>query len=284
MALLENQFGAAIAFINGEATKFNGGEMKGQRAIVLLGMMLLGVSIAFADDIVYNEVVYTDPATLQVPGTTLDPVQIGSNNVAVFQNQGGAGPLNDPWLLILGVPNTNNPTLFDKNSIASVTSSAGGNTSWTYGGYKTSITGSPKGQDAYSALFPTSNLDNSNSFVNWAGADSTINHIHATSFGLYEFNINAFLGSKDTVAIDFATLPVGTFVIAYGETSKTTSSRTCTGTGKNKVCTTTNTTTITQFDTPFTEAGLRTGTPEPAGILLLGSGVLGLLGFRRVRR
>ncbi len=260
--------------------------MKFQRAILLLAglSLLLATSFAFADDIVYNEVVYTDPATLQVPGTTLDPVQIGSNNVAVFQNQGGAGPLVDPWLLILGVPNTNNPTLFNNGSISSVTSSAGGNTSWTYGGYKTSITGSPKGQDAYSALFPTSNLDNSNSFVNWAGADATINGIHATSFGLYEFNINASLGAKDTVSIDFATLPLGTYIIAYGETSKTTTTRTCTGTGKHKVCTTTNTTDITQFDTPFTQAGLRTGVPEPSSMLLLASGALGLFGLRKVRR
>ncbi len=235
-----------------------------------------------ADDIVYNQTVYFDPATLQVPGTTLDPVQISSNNVAVLQNQGGAGPLNDPWLLILGVPNEKNATLFNDNSISSVTSSAGGNSSWTYGGYKTSITGSPTGQDAYSALFPNSNLDNSNSFVNWAGADATINGIHATSFGLYEFNINAYLGAKDTVAINFATLPVGTYIIAYGETSKTTSTRTCTGTGKKKVCTTTNTTNITQIDTPFTQAGLRTGVPEPSSMLLLAAGVLALARFRRL--
>ncbi len=238
--------------------------MNSKLAIVLLvGLSLLFVaSFACADDIVINQTVYNDPATLQVPGTTLDPVQVGSNNVGVFQNQGGAGPLNDPWLLILGVANTNNPSLFSNASITSITSSAGSSTSWSYAGYKTSITGSPAGQDAYSALFPKSNLNNSNSFVNWAGADSTINHITATSFGLYEFNINAYLGAKDTIAIDFATLPVGTFVIAYGETSKTTSTKTCAGTGKNKVCTITNTTTITQFDTPSPRPDCGRGLPN----------------------
>src|SRR5436190_20300848 len=54
-----------------------------------------------------------DPATLQIGGTVPppgnDPNQIGNSGlVNIYQNQGGAGALNTPFLLILGIPNAGN--------------------------------------------------------------------------------------------------------------------------------------------------------------------------------
>ena len=248
--------------------------MRLTRLFCLIALVVAVMALPAAAD----DIVYVDPATLQINGSGGDPNQFTNNSVFVFQNQGGATNLNNPWLLILGVPNTSVANPFGAG-ISSVTSSAGGATSWSYVGFQTSMTGSPNGQDAYSKL-GYSGLTASNSFVNWAGADLTINGITATSFGLYEYSINAALGAKDTVTVNFSSMPIGTFVIAYGETSETTTK--CTGPPSNRVCTTT--TTITQYDTPFTNAGLRTRTPEPASMLLLGAGMLGLLGIRRIRK
>src|SRR5256885_10510478 len=53
-----------------------------------------------------------DPSTLQIgPGSTLDPVQIGSSGTVTVTNvSSGASDLNVPWLVILGIPNTTSTT------------------------------------------------------------------------------------------------------------------------------------------------------------------------------
>jgi len=194
-----------------------------------------------------------DPSTLQIgpqQGTTLDPVQIGgSQQVTVTNVSNGAGNLNVPWLLILGIPNVTSTS-------ATITSVNNSPTSISPNGTSAIFTSSSTGS-AYDQLPNTSTggTNNSNNFVNWSGAESSILNMTATSFLLVEYNVPVTLSGGGTDTFQFANLPVGAFVIAYGIEG-------------NHV-----------YDTPFTEAGLETGqnhpVPAPASAILAGLGGLG---------
>ncbi len=251
-----------------------------KKFVLAITLLLLATTGALADDIsggtVCNgDVCYTDPATLQlgssIPPSGADPNLFTGNSIYVYQNQGGAADLHNPWLLILGVPNTNAANPFA--GITSLVASAGGSTSWSYLGLQATM---GPGQEAYSVLGVQGPTDNSNSFVNWSGAELAHDGITATSFGLYEFAITANLGAKQNVLVTLGNVPAGTIAIAYGQVI------TSTTTIKHGHPVTT--TDVTIFDTPFTQAGLEHQVPEPGSMMLLSAGVLGLSAVRRIRR
>jgi hypothetical protein len=221
--------------------------------------LLALAALAFAPASGRANFILIDPSTLQIGpqlGSSLDPVQIGNTGQVTVSNVAtGANDLNTPWLLILGIPNVTSTS-------AQITLVNGSSTTINPNTNPTTVT-MISGQEAYTQLSLVG-ANNSNSFTNWSAADLAVNAITATSFGLFEYNIPVTLTGGGTDTFQFANLPIGTFVIAYGLQGAA-------ETNPNP------------YDTPFTEAGLETGqnrvVPAPSSVILLGVGGLGLVGF-----
>jgi hypothetical protein len=192
----------------------------------------------------------------------------------------------DPLLLLIGVPN-----VADSYGAPGVTLSVGQGTlggtppnalpatSWnSTTGFANTMTSGGAINDAYQAIGLAepwqATSGNSESFGNWAAADSAVLGLNVTNFGVYVYELTlppvdangVITGHGSSVDVTFLnSLQQGTFVVAYGCHTTTFPCQ-----GKDV------------FSTPFTQAGLAMGqstvnTPEPSMVSQLAVDLLGLV-------
>ena len=245
--------------------------------------LLVAVLAVFAVCPVWGQTI--DPSTLHIgpgfgtpcaTGCMGDPNGITGSLLDIYQNSGGVNDtLGQPVFLIVGIPN-DTTNLFGAtvpingvtfiNGSASTAGSAAFATAGTFG-LKPAVSGgffgSMTSSEVYAFLgIPGVNLpvNDSESFVNWSGADLSRLGITASNFGIYVFALTSGVnvGPHGFINISFSSpLPLGSYAVAYGQNSGF------------------------AYSTPFTEAGQVV--PEPATLTLFGSGMIGLALFVRRR-
>jgi len=262
-----------------------------------LVVLLLAISVSAFGQLL-------DPATLHIgtgvgtacvegcPGVVSGEVTATSGNFDIFQESGQSDMLTNEILLIAAVPNTASGTVtagsvsaakeFDPDTAAVGTPEtiSTGQTPVAYGNVNTGSFNpvTMTNSDVFTLLGPQiSHADNSESFTNFNGAYAA--EVTAgtpgfsgvpSSYAIYVWSISttAFSGKS---ALDItSTLPVGTFLTAFGESSSHIFSTQFTNTG---LVTSGGTTGSTAGQTTGSTAGQTTGgnIPEPGSLILLGS-------------
>jgi hypothetical protein len=171
----------------------------------------------------------------------------GARRIDIFQTSGGADPLFQPVLLILGVPTQYGNRLPPDpiNGVRAINPYPGGamtpgTDSFALGGtwgLKPPISDGffgtmGPGEEVYSFL-GLGGANNSNSFTNWLEALEEYVWITTTGFDIHVYALDADLGPKGLIDIRLVqNVPKGTYIVAYGV-------------GSNS------------YSTPFTEAGLK---------------------------
>lgn len=219
---------------------------------------------------IYNNNEVNNVGTPRAPGTPY------TGPMDIYQNKGSASAL-DHMSLIFGVPDkydNGSHTALSTSSLSGgdLIDSSGKKTSigFTFsGGYKGLMT-KTSNTPIYSLVDPLVN-NGSNSFTNWAAADLAVNKIDVSKFGIYKFDLalpnNVSFGAKNFINIALKKIPLGTFAVAYGQSSD-----------KNT------------YITPFTQSGLVDApVPEPGSLLIFAFGLALLaigrtVSIRRLRR
>lgn len=258
--------------------------MKPQRILGVALLLTFLAASASADVIFVGSPSCPTPPGCPVFGNEVNGIT--GNTFTLDQASGTkTDALTDPVLLLIGVPNVGGSFTAPGVTLSTGSGSLGGTPvsglSWnSTSGFAGTMTSGGPITDAYEALGlsdPATTAGNSESFVNWASADSSVLGMNATNFGVYVYQLDntGLLGHPSTVDITFGSaLPVGTFVVAYGcDTGIGTWSSPC-GSGGSI------------FSTPFTQAGLEMGRslPEPTNLSWLAcfGGILAL--FVRARK
>lgn len=242
----------------------------------LLVTLLAAFGTAWAGSSFSSLYIGTGAGTSCAEGCGGNPNLLGTGaDVDIYQSAGGyKANMLPPQFLILGIPNDTS-NLFATDPISAVTyynPYVGGTpmagtsafaTAGTYGLKSAVMDGffgdMTSGSELYTFLDLEGPNNKSNTFKKWAADDLSINDVSARDFGVYVFALSGEdLGGLGLVDIMFpGGLPVGTFVVGYGQAYY-----------NWQDCV---------YDTPLTNAGLTNATsttPEPGSLLLLGSGLL----------
>lgn len=207
-------------------------------------------------------------------GTALDVYHTAASGDALMLSPSAPG-----FLLLVGIPNdttnggnggeffSSNPITSNNGNLATSNSLYNTTENWSITSPTTGFAGlfTSAVKDPYVlAGLPDPKGGSSENWPNWSGWDAHIG-VTANNFGIYVFEIDASLSGQGASEITFnaGALPMGTFVIAYGQDSN----------GDT-------------YFTPFTQAGITTSggggspgggsVPAPPSVVLLGFGGLGL--------
>jgi hypothetical protein len=215
---------------------------------------------------------------------------VPSTGVTIYNNGASSSATAEPILLIVGIPNptasTTPPTGISvgkgTSGLTGLSGQLGGPNAW--GGSWNTLTGAVAGGPftsgkVYSIIgLNGSSSEQIGSGQNWNNADKAVLGLTVKNWDLFVYSItfpakeSLDKGTYITISFTGGTLPVGTFVIASGCAPGNDVTMQCKG---NALGT-----------TPFTTSGLVTTgqTPEPASMLLVGSGLVAFGGMLRRRK